>query len=74
MIKKFKQNVTSLHKIGELIDINKDEVKTLLNKKRKTMVIAILLSILASIFLSGCIQTFYTSPALIDFSWIWRLF
>ena len=67
-------NEQHLQRIGQILELNGDEINKMIRKKKKTLIIAILLTILATIMLSGCIHTLYTSVSLLDFSGIWRLF
>jgi len=64
-----KQN---LYRVGQILDLGENEINTTLKKKKITMIIGILLTILAALMLSGCINTMYIAASIHDFSWLWR--
>jgi len=63
-----------LYELGQILNINENEINATLKKKKRRAILAILLALAAAILLTGCLSTFYTAVAISDFSWIWRIF
>ena len=75
--KDFDNQRIELYKIGKIFDIERNEIKAIMRKKKVMFVIGILI-LLISIF-SGCLGPgrpgyHYGAVCIQDFSWIWRIF
>ena len=62
-----------IYDIGQILDISRNEINTMLKKKKWTLIVAIILLIFSALMLSGCVHAYYIAVCKSDFSWIWRL-
>jgi hypothetical protein len=64
-----------IYDVGEILDINRNEINKMLKKRKWTIIVAIILTIISTLMLSGCfVRIMYMPASIHDFSWIWRLF
>lgn len=62
-----------LYRVGDIVGLCDNEIDATLKKRKLTLLIAILLTLLGILMLSGCIHTLYVAVSIHDFSWLWRL-
>jgi len=71
--------VTDISNIGQILNINSEDIKTMMRNKKIYLILGTVLFLVA--ILTGCIDpggggggTHYMAICIKDFSWIWRYF